>query len=125
LVSLAYQYVEIKSIPLDELDTYAAHISIEECSMTSTLSRPIPVSRDAVSRLGDAAVHAVLAMGSALRAALERLQEQRHRAQQLQALRRLSPHVLHDIGAPHEWINEAARWREEHDCTRDSFLRNL
>jgi uncharacterized protein YjiS (DUF1127 family) len=89
--------------------------------MTSALSRPMPVSRDAASRLADAAVHMV----SALHAVWQRLHEQRLRAQQLRALRHLSPHVLHDIGAPHEWINEAARWREDHDGTRDSFLRNL
>jgi len=93
--------------------------------MASALSRPVPVSRDAASRLADAAVYAVLAMGSALRAAWERSLDQRRRAQQLRALRCLSPHVLHDIGAPHEWINEAARWREGHDCTRDGFLRYL
>jgi uncharacterized protein YjiS (DUF1127 family) len=93
--------------------------------MESTWSRPIPVSRAAWLRIGDGVLDAVSSVASALRHLWSSWQASRRQAQEFRALRELSPGVLRDIGAAPEWVNEAQRWRDQHDTTRDTFLRSL
>ena len=82
--------------------------------MDTTLHRPVPVSRPALSRLRD-----VLLSG------WQRWQASRRRVAEFEALRRLSPSVLNDIGALPEWQNAARYWREQRTAERDALLRGL
>lgn len=93
--------------------------------METTWSRPVPVSRAVWLRLGDSALEAAQAGVSTLHRLWGRWQVSRQRAEELRALRQLSPSVLRDIGAAPEWISEAQRWQDQHDATRDAFLRGL
>jgi hypothetical protein len=96
-----------------------------ECRMETTWPRSLPVSRNVLVRFADAAADAAIAALTSLELALQRLQTQRRLAQQQRALRRLSPAVLRDIGAPPEWINEAMRWREQQSVARVNLLSHL
>ena len=93
--------------------------------MATTCSHPLPATRAASPRLG----HVALELGPHVVCTLERWhlrwQASRLRAAELRALRDLSPKVLRDIGAAPEWINHAQRWCDQHDATRDTFLRSL
>jgi hypothetical protein len=91
--------------------------------MAPTCSRPIPLS--AASRLGNDVVDGAHASVASLRDAWQRWQALRRQAAEMRALRQLSPGVLRDSGADPEWVNEAQRWREQHDAARDAFLRGL
>ena len=82
--------------------------------MDTTLHRPIPVSRPALTRLLDV-----------LLSSWQRWQASRQRYAEFQALRRLSPGVLHDIGALPEWQNAARYWREQRAAERDALFRGL
>jgi hypothetical protein len=53
----------------------------------------------------------------------QRWQAARQRAAEFEALRRLSPGVLHDIGALPEWQSAARYWREQRAAERDAMLR--
>ena len=93
--------------------------------MQSTLSRPLPVSRGAWARMQEAIHDAFGALAATLHAAWQRWQARRLRIAEFEALRRLSPGVLRDIGASPEWQGEAQRWREQQSVARDNFLRGL
>jgi len=93
--------------------------------METTWSRPIPVSRAAWLRIGDGALDAAQVGQSTLHRLWGRWQASRRRAAEFRALRELSPTVLRDIGAAPEWVNEAQRWCDQHQVTRDIFLRSL
>jgi hypothetical protein len=82
--------------------------------MDTTLHRPVPVSRPALTRLRDA-----------LRHGWQRWQASRRRAAEFEALRRLSPGVLHDIGALPEWQSAAQYWREQRATERDALFRGF
>jgi hypothetical protein len=82
--------------------------------MDTTLQRPIQVSRPLWLRLQGAVVDG-----------WRRWQAARRRAAEFQALRRLSPGVLRDIGALPEWQNAARYWREQREAERDAFFRGL
>ena len=82
--------------------------------MDTTLQRPVPVLRPAWMRLQDAVVHA-----------WQRWQAAHQRAAEFEALRRLSPGVLHDIGALPEWQSAAQYWREQRAAERDALFRGL
>ena len=70
--------------------------------MDTTLHRPLPVSRPLLIRLRDA-----------LLSGWQRWQASRRRVAEFEAMRRLSPGVLHDIGALPEWQSAAQYWREQ------------
>jgi hypothetical protein len=89
--------------------------------MQTTLSRPVPVSRAAWVRAHDGLLEALRWAASAW----QRLLASRRRAAEFEALRRLSPAVLRDIGAAPEWVSEAERWRGQQSLARDMFLRGL
>ncbi len=80
--------------------------------MDTTLHRPVPVSRPALARLRD-----VLLSG------WRRWQASRQRVAEFEALRRLSPGVLQDIGALPEWQSAAQYWREQRATERDTLFR--
>jgi len=82
--------------------------------MDTTLRRPIPVSRPALTRLQDVVVKG-----------WQRWQAARQRAAEFDALRRLSPGVLRDIGALPEWQSAAQYWREQRAAERDTLFRGL
>ncbi len=82
--------------------------------MDTTLHRPLPVSRPALARLRDA-----------LRDGWQRWQASRRRLAEFEALRRLSPGVLHDIGALPEWQSAAQYWREQRATERDALFRGF
>ena len=82
--------------------------------MDTTLQRPLSVSRPAWTRLQDAVV-----------SAWQRWQAARQRALEFDALRRLSPGVLHDIGALPEWQSAARYWREQRAVERDTLFRGF
>ena len=82
--------------------------------MDTTLQRPVSVSRPTWTRLQDAVVNG-----------WQRWQDARRRAAEFEALRRLSPVVLHDIGALPEWQNAAQYWREQRTAERDALFRGL
>jgi uncharacterized protein YjiS (DUF1127 family) len=93
--------------------------------METTWSRPIPLRRAAWLRFGDGVLDAAAALPLALRRTWQRWQAMRLRAAEFRALRDLSPSVLRDIGASPETIQQAQRWTDQHDVTRDTFLRSL
>src|SRR5262245_55775661 len=102
-------------------------LSINEstrCSMASTV-HPIPLTPASRLRVAEGLRDGAQAGIGALHDAWQRWQGLRRQAAQLRALRQLSPSVLRDIGADPEWVNEAQRWREQHDAARDAFLRGL
>jgi hypothetical protein len=80
--------------------------------MDTTLQQPIPVSRPALQRVQDAVVKG-----------WQRWQDSRRQAAEFEAMRRLSPNVLHDIGALPEWQNAAQYWREQRAAERDAVFR--
>ena len=82
--------------------------------MDFTLQRPLPVSRSAWLRLQDVVI-----------SSWQRWQAARRRAAEFEALRRLSPGVLHDIGALPEWQSAAKFWREQRAAERDALFRGL
>ena len=82
--------------------------------MDTTLQCPVPVSRPLWLRLQGAVV-----------AGWQRWQAARQRAAEFEALRRLSPGVLRDIGALPEWQAAAKYWREQRAAERDAFFRGL
>jgi uncharacterized protein YjiS (DUF1127 family) len=82
--------------------------------MDTTLQRPVSVSRPAPTRLQDTLV-----------SAWQRWQAARRRAAEFEALRRLSPGVLHDIGALPELQSAAKSWREQRAVERDAIFRGL
>lgn len=82
--------------------------------MDTTLQRAIPLSRPTWVRLHDALVRG-----------WQRWQDARRRAAEFDALRRLSPGVLHDIGALPEWQNAARYWREQRAAERDAMFRGM
>jgi hypothetical protein len=82
--------------------------------MDTILHRPIPVPRSALTRVQD----------SVLRG-WQRWQAARRRAAEFEALRRLSPGVLQDIGALPEWQSAARYWREQRAAERDAMFRGL
>ena len=55
----------------------------------------------------------------------QRWQAARQRAAEFEALRRLSPGVLQDIGALPEWQSAARYWREQRAAERDAMFRGL
>lgn len=89
--------------------------------MDTILTRPVPVSRPAWVRLQDAFV----GVPQVLQRGWQRWQAARRRAAELDALRRLSPSVLQDIGALPEWRNAAQYWREQRAIERETFFRGL
>jgi hypothetical protein len=80
--------------------------------MDTTLHRSLPVSRPLWVRLRD------LWLGG-----WQRWQASRRRVAEFEALRRLSPGVLQDIGALPEWQNAAQYWREQRSAERDAIFR--
>jgi hypothetical protein len=82
--------------------------------MDTTLQRQVPVSRPALTRLQDALVRT-----------WQRWQAARQRAAEFEALRRLSPGVLQDIGALPEWQSAAQYWREQRAAERDALFRGF
>lgn len=82
--------------------------------MDTTLHRPLPVSRAPWVRTRDL----VLGLWG-------RWQASRRRAAEFEALRRLSPGVLQDIGALPEWQNAAQYWREQRSAERDTVFRGF
>jgi hypothetical protein len=82
--------------------------------MDTTLQRPVPVSRPTLTRLQDAVFNG-----------WQRWQTARRRAAEFEALRRLSPAVLQDIGALPEWQSAARYWREQRAAERDALFRGL
>ncbi|HEY6513428.1 MAG TPA: DUF1127 domain-containing protein [Burkholderiaceae bacterium] len=93
--------------------------------MQTTWSRPIPLRRAAWLRFGDGLVDVAEALPSALRRSWQRWQAMRLRAAEFRALRDLSPSVLRDIGIAPETIQQAQHWSDQHEVTRDTFLRGL
>jgi hypothetical protein len=79
--------------------------------MDTILQRPVPVSRPLWIRLQDGAANA-----------WRRWQAARQRHAEFEALRRLSPGVLSDIGALPEWQNAARYWREQRALERDALF---
>ena len=82
--------------------------------MDTILQRPVLVSRPALMRLQDAVF-----------SGWRRWQAARLRAAEFEALRRLSPGVLHDIGALPEWQSAAQYWREQRAAERDAMFRGM
>jgi hypothetical protein len=82
--------------------------------MDTTLQRSLTVSRPVLMRLHEAVVNA-----------WQIWQASRLRAAEFKALRRLSPGVLHDIGALPEWQAAAQYWREQRSVERDTLFRGL
>jgi hypothetical protein len=82
--------------------------------MDTTLHRPVTVSRPALTRLRDALCNG-----------WQRWQASRRRVAEFEALRRLSPGVLHDIGALPEWQSAAQYWREQRATERDALFRGF
>jgi hypothetical protein len=82
--------------------------------MDSILQRPVLVSRPALTRVQDAVV-----------SGWKRWQAARQRAAEFEALRRLSPGVLSDIGALPEWQSAAQYWREQRAAERDVMFRGM
>jgi hypothetical protein len=82
--------------------------------MDTTLHRPIQVSRPPWLRLQGAVL-----------GPWRRWQAARRRAAEFEALRRLSPGVLRDIGALPEWQNAAKYWREQRAAERDALFRGV
>lgn len=82
--------------------------------MDTILQRPVPVPRPTLTRVQDAVVRG-----------WQRWQATRQRAAEFEALRRLSPGVLHDIGALPEWQSAAQYWREQRAAERDAMFRGL
>ena len=82
--------------------------------MDTILQRPVAISRPALTRVQDAVVRG-----------WQRWQAARQRAAEFEALRRLSPGVLHDIGALPEWQSAARYWREQRAAERDAMFRGL
>jgi hypothetical protein len=80
--------------------------------MDTTLQQPVCVSRPLWTRLQDAVV-----------SGWQRWQRARLQAAEFEALRRLSPGVLRDIGALPEWQNAAQYWREQRTAERDALFR--
>jgi hypothetical protein len=82
--------------------------------MDTTLQRSVQVSRPLWLRLSGLLVEG-----------WRRWQAARQRAAEFEALRRLSPGVLHDIGALPEWQAAAQHWREQRAAERDALLHRL
>jgi hypothetical protein len=82
--------------------------------MDTTLQSPISVSRPALVRVQDALVKT-----------WQRWQASRRQAAEFEALRRLSPSVLQDIGALPEWQSAARYWREQRAAERGAMFRGL
>jgi hypothetical protein len=93
--------------------------------METAWPRSLPLSRGLLARLADVVADAAIAALTSWEMALLRWQTHRRLVQQQRALRRLSPAVLRDIGAPPEWINEATRWRDEQSAARVNLLSHL
>jgi hypothetical protein len=93
--------------------------------MNTTFSQPVAISRAPLARAHDQVLDTVRPVGLALRHAWQRLQAERLRAAEFEALRRLSPSVLRDIGASPEWQGEAQRWRDMQAIERDAFFRSF
>jgi len=89
--------------------------------MQSILSRPVPVSRAAWMRAHDGLLEAWGAVVSLWR----RWQAERRRHAEFEALRRLSPAVLRDIGASPESVSESTRWHGQRSLERDTLFRGL
>jgi hypothetical protein len=81
--------------------------------MDTTLQPAVCVSRPPWMRLQGAVV-----------SVWQRWQRARRRAAEFEALRRLSPGVLRDIGALPEWQNAALYWREQRAAERDALFRS-
>jgi len=82
--------------------------------MDTILHQPIPVSRSALTRMQDAVLKG-----------WQSWQATRQRAAEFEAMRRLSPGVLNDIGALPEWQSAAQYWREQRAAERDAMFRGL
>jgi len=80
--------------------------------MDTTLQQPVCVSRPMWARLQDA-----------IGGAWQRWLIARRQASEFEALRRLSPGVLRDIGAQPELQNAAQYWREQRAVERDALFR--
>lgn len=89
--------------------------------MHSILIRPVPVSRPAWQRTQDAVIHVL----HGFQRGWQRWQAARQRSAEFEALRRLSPGVLQDIGALPEWQSAARYWREQRAAERDAVFRGL
>jgi hypothetical protein len=89
--------------------------------MDTILTRSVMVSRPAWVRAHDLLVDV---LHRCLRG-WQRWQAARHRAAEFEALRRLSPGVLQDIGALPEWQNAARYWREQRAAERDALFRGF
>ena len=82
--------------------------------MDTILQRPVCASRPALTRATDQRTRG-----------WQRWQAARRRAAEFEALRRLSPGVLHDIGALPEWQSAAQYWREQRAAERDTLFRGM
>jgi hypothetical protein len=80
--------------------------------MDTTLQQPVCVSRPLWTRLQDAVA-----------GVWRRWQCARQHAAEFEAMRRLSPGVLRDIGALPEWQSAAQYWREQRAAERDALFR--
>jgi hypothetical protein len=80
--------------------------------MDTTLQQAVYVSRPLWMRLQDPVV-----------SVWQRWQRARRQAAEFEALRRLSPGVLRDIGALPEWQSAAQYWREQRAAERDALFR--
>jgi hypothetical protein len=80
--------------------------------MDTTLQQAVCVSRPLWMRLQDPVV-----------SVWQRWQRARRQAAEFEALRRLSPGVLRDIGALPEWQSAAQYWREQRAAERDALFR--
>ena len=89
--------------------------------MDSILNRPLHVSRPAWDRVRDGFVDVL----HGLQRVWQRWQAARRRSAEFEALRRLSPGVLHDIGALPEWQSAAKYWREQRAAEREALFRGF
>ena len=89
--------------------------------MDSTFNRSISLSRPLWVRMQDAGAGVL----GGVQRGWQRWQAARRRAAEFEALRRLSPAVLHDIGALPEWQSAAKYWREQRAAERDALFRGF
>ena len=91
--------------------------------MDSSLPHPIVVSRPAWAR----AVQPLRQWLQRVAAALDRWRINRRvirqRERDRQAMRQISPHLLRDIGAPDEMLDEARRWQGSQRLGRSGRFR--
>jgi uncharacterized protein YjiS (DUF1127 family) len=126
LVSIAYQAVQNKSIPLLLRDHYSdqhRHRTRKPIMRTDTLPRPIPLQRALAWRVLDAAFDAVHTWRERLLARLATYAEYHRAVQAERELARLSPGTLQDIGAPQGLVGQR-RWQEEHEAAQLARLLN-